>query len=65
MVCLKTPLKIIVMIIFGWIVFKTIQNVNGNTDGLGTWFLPLTMAMIFIPIIYFMMNTSKKKKTTE
>ena len=58
-------LKIIVMIIFGWIVFKIIQNVNGNTDGLGTWFLPLTMAMIFIPIIYFMMNTSKKKKTTE
>ena len=58
-------LKIIVMIIFGWIVFKTIQNVNGNTDGLGPWCLPLTMAMIFIPIIYFMMNTSKKKKTTE
>ncbi len=58
-------LKIIIMIIFGLIIFKTIQNANGNTDGLGTWFLPLTMAMIFIPIIYFMMNTSKKKKTTE
>jgi uncharacterized membrane protein len=58
-------LKIIVMIIFGWIVFKTIQNVNRNEDGLGTWFLPLTMAIIFIPIIYFMMNTSKKKKTAD
>lgn len=58
-------LKIIVIIIFGWIVFKTIQNVNGNTDGLGTWFLPLTMVMIFIPIIYFTMNTIKKKKKTE
>jgi len=55
-------LKLIIMVIFGWIVFKTIQNENGNTDGLGTWFLPLTMALIFIPIIYFLINTNKKKK---
>ena len=55
-------LKFIIMVIFGLIVFKTIQNANGNTDGLGTWFLPLTMGMIFIPIIYFLINTNKKKK---
>ena len=55
-------LKIIIMIIFGWIVFKTIQNVNGNTDGLGTWFLQLTTGMIFIPIIYFLINTNRRKK---
>ena len=55
-------LKFIIMIIFGLIIFKTIQNANGNTDGLGTWFLPLTMGMIFIPIIYFLINTNKKKK---
>ena len=55
-------LKFIIMIIFGLIVFKTIQNANGNANGLGTWFLPLTMGMIFIPIIYFLINTNKKKK---
>ena len=55
-------LKFIIMVIFGLIVFKTIQNANGNTNGLGTWFLPLTMGMIFIPIIYFLINTNKKKK---
>ena len=55
-------LKFIIMIIFGLIVFKTIQNANGNANGLGAWFLPLTMGMIFIPIIYVLINTNKKKK---
>ena len=58
-------LKLVVVLIFGLIVFRTIQNVNGNADGLGIWFLPLTMAMIFIPMIYFLINANKKKKTTE
>ena len=58
-------LKLVIVLIFGLIVFKTIQNVNGNTDGLGIWFLPLTMAMIFIPMIYFLINANRKKKTTE
>ncbi len=55
-------LKLIIVIIFGLIVFKTIQNVKGSADGLGTWFLPSIIAMIFIPIIYFLMNTNRKKK---
>lgn len=59
-------LKLVILIIFGLIVFKTIQNVNGNADGLGVWFLPLTMGMIFIPIVFFLINAGKdKKKTTE
>ena len=55
-------LKLVIVVIFGLIVFKTIQNVNGNADGLGTWFLPLTMGLIFIPIFYFLINANKKKK---
>jgi uncharacterized membrane protein len=59
-------LKLTIVIIFGLIVYKTIQNVNGNADGLGTWFLPLTMGMIFIPIIFFLIRASKyKRKTAE
>ena len=53
-------LKLVIVIIFGLIVFRTIQNVNGNADGLGTWFLPLIMGIIFIPIFYFLINTNKK-----
>ncbi|KAA5823370.1 DUF1648 domain-containing protein [Algibacter amylolyticus] len=54
-------LKLVVVLIFGIIVFRTIENVNGNADGLGTWFLPLTMAMIFIPMIYFLNNANRNK----
>jgi uncharacterized membrane protein len=36
-------LKLSIVFIFGLIVFKTIQNANGEADGLGSWFSPLTM----------------------
>ena len=58
-------LKLVVVLIFGLIVFETIKSVHGNSDGLGIWFLPLTMGMIFIPMIYFLINANKKKKVTE
>ena len=56
-------LKLVIVLLFGLIVFKTIQNVNGHADGLGTWFLPLTMGMIFIPILYFLIKSLKQKNT--
>ena len=56
-------LKLTIVIIFGLIVFRTIQNVSGNADGLGTWFLPLTLGMIFIPIIYFLMIRRPPRST--
>lgn len=52
-------LKLILVIIFGFIVFKTIQNVNGEADGLGNWFTPITLGMIFIPLIYFVIKAYK------
>ena len=56
-------LKLVIVVLFGLIVLKTIQNVNGHADGLGTWFLPLTMGMIFIPMLYFLIKSLKKKTT--
>lgn len=50
-------LKLILVIIFGFIVFKTIQNVNGEADGLGIWFTPIALGMIFIPVIYFVVKS--------
>lgn len=55
-------LKLIITFIFGMIVLKTIQMANGETNGLGVWFVPLTMALTFIPVIYFVIISFKIKK---
>lgn len=55
-------LKLVIIIIFGLIVFKTIQNVNGNAEGLGVWFLPLTFGLIFIPMAYYLTKLLRTKK---
>ena len=55
-------LKLIIVVIFGLIAFKTIQNANGQADGLGIWFLPMTLGLIFIPLIYFLVKSFKATK---
>ena len=45
--------KFSIVLIFGGIVLQTIRNVGGHTEGLGTWSLPVTLAIIFVPVIYF------------
>lgn len=50
-------LKLIVVVIFGLVAFKTIQNAKGQADGLGVWFLPMTLGLIFIPLIYFVVKS--------
>ena len=55
-------LKLVIVVVFGLIVLKTIQNVNGNADGLGTWFLPLVLGLIFIPTAYYLTKSIRTKK---
>ena len=55
-------LKLIIVVIFGLIALQTIRNVNGQTRGLGVWFLPLTLGLIFIPLTYFVIKSFKKTK---
>ena len=55
-------LKLIIVVIFGLIAFKTIQNANGQTNGLGIWFLPMTLGLIFIPLTYFVVKSLKATK---
>lgn len=52
-------LKLVIVIVFGFIAYKTIGHANGNSQGLGTWFLPFTLALIFIPIFYFLIKANK------
>ncbi|MCF6142046.1 DUF1648 domain-containing protein [Flavobacterium sp. K77] len=55
-------LKFIIVVIFGLLALQTIRNVNGETSGLGIWFLPLTLGLIFIPLTYFVIKSFKTIK---
>lgn len=54
-------LKLILVAILGFIEFKTIANVHNNTQELGTWFLPLVLAIVIIPLLYFMIKSWNTK----
>lgn len=54
-------LKLIVVLVLGLITFRTIQNANGDSEGLGIWFLPLIIGLIFIPLTYFIFKSLKVK----
>lgn len=54
-------LKLVIVIIFGLITFKTIQHANGKGDGLGVSFLPLTLGLFFIPLMVFVFKSLKTK----
>ncbi len=54
-------LKLSIVVIFGFITFKTIQVANGQSEGLGVWFLPLMLIIMSLPTIFFIskMMTAK------
>lgn len=55
-------LKLAIVVVFGIIAFKTAQPGNENSGGLGVWFVPLTIAIFFIPVIYFLIKSTQRKK---
>ncbi len=52
-------LKLVLLLVFGGIEFMTIQNATGKEAGLGAWFLPLTLVLVFLPLIYFVVKSFK------
>ena len=54
-------LKLVIVLLFGLIVFRKIQIINGHADGLGTWFLPFTIGLFIILTIYFLIISMKDK----
>jgi uncharacterized membrane protein len=54
-------LKFILVLVFAGISYQTIQQANGTGEGLGVWFLPLTLVLIFIPLIYFVIKSFQTK----
>jgi len=49
-------LKLVICIIFCSIAFMAIRNADSD-EGLGNWFLPSTIALIFIPLTYFFIKS--------
>jgi uncharacterized membrane protein len=54
-------LKLILVVVFAGISFQTIQQANGTGEGLGLWFLPLTLVLIFMPLLYFVVKSFQTK----
>ncbi len=55
-------LKFILVVIFGFILFRTIEHAGDRSEGLGEWFLPLVMVLLFTPVITLIVESVK---TTE
>ena len=55
-------LKLVLVLVFGGIEFMTIQNATGKEAGLGAWFLPLTLVLVFLPLIYFVFKSVQANK---
>jgi uncharacterized membrane protein len=53
-------LNLVTVLIIGYIAFTTIQGAKGEADGLGVWFLPLSLGIVFIPTIYVIVKLIKK-----
>jgi len=54
-------LKLVILLIFGSIIYTTIQNGAVKSCGLGMWFLPSTLILIYIPLIYFLGKSFRTK----
>ncbi len=50
-------LKFILVLIFGYITLHTISNADTQASGLGAWFLPVSLGLIFIPLTYIVIQS--------
>ena len=55
-------LKLTIVLIFGMIIYFILRNVHGESEGLGVWFLPVTLGLIMLPIIYYLVKSIRDKK---
>jgi len=54
-------LKVSIVWVFFLVFYKTVQIANGQNDFLGKYFLLITLAIIFLPITYFIVQAFKAK----
>lgn len=54
-------MRLVILFVFMLIEWEVIQIGLGKNEGLGAWFLPFFLAIIFIPIIFFAIRAKKIK----
>jgi uncharacterized membrane protein len=54
-------LKLVIVFIFGLTLFQTTRYPLNQNDGLGIWFLPMVLGLIFIPLIFYVLKSVKSK----
>lgn len=54
-------LKISILTVFGCILAMTIIQAKWQSAGLGIWFLPLLLVLIFLPLFYYLLKALKEK----
>lgn len=52
-------LKLVIIFVFGLGSYQTIQDALGKTDGLGSWYLPVTIGLILAVVIYFLIRSAE------
>lgn len=52
-------LKCAIVLIFSIITLFTYLTAMGRSNGLGYWFLPFMLALIFLPTVYYVVNSFK------
>lgn len=52
-------MRIVIVFVFMLIDWEVIQIALGNSEGLGVWFLPIFLIVVFVPIIYFAIRSKR------
>ncbi len=55
-------LKLSIALSFGLITVMTIQTALGHAGGLGGWFLPLFLILVFVPVIFFLVRSYRLER---
>lgn len=56
-------LKLLIVLLFVFIMWSSIQAVTSKDDGLGIVFLPVFIALIIIPTLFVLIKSTKTRKT--
>jgi uncharacterized membrane protein len=54
-------LKLSIIIIFSMMTFFVFRSATERSGGLGVWFLPFTLGILFIPLLYFLYLSVRSK----
>lgn len=54
-------LRLSIVLIFNVIVLLTILTAKGVSNGLGSWFLPITVGFIFTPMLFLIVKSIRSK----